>query len=104
MALSLTKVAAAAALTLAAAGANALTYDGVDFNSSFAGNVLTIGIDATNKTGGWSTASFIDTIGLKDLGTWSSVSIGGSGSGWTYSPKELNANGCAGGSSGGACF
>lgn len=98
-------LAGAAAMALsAAASANVLTFQGVTFETSAVGNVLTLDIDASAPTGDWSSAVSLAALGIKDIGTFSSVTIGGDGAGWTYSPNELNANGCAGGASGGFCF
>jgi len=99
-------LAAAAALALSAtASANVLTYDGVTFTTSdLGGGVLQLEIDAASRTGGWADAVSVDTIAWKDIGSFSTATAGGAGTGWSFSSNELNANGCAGGDSGGACF
>ena len=102
--LALAPIAVALMLSGAPALAGTLTFQGVTFASSFAGNVLTIEIDAAGRTGDWSSAVSMDVIAIKDVGTYSGVSLLGPGGAWTYSPNELDANGCTGGVSGGACF
>ena len=99
-------LAAAAALAMSATvSANVLTFQGVTFTTSDLGaGVLQLEIDAAARSGDWSDAVSIDTIGLKDIGSFTSAIAGGAGTGWSFSPNELNANGCAGGESGGACF
>lgn len=106
MNLSRSLLAGAAALALSAtASANMLTFDGVTFTTSdLGGGVLQLEIDAAGRTGGWADAVSIDTIGLKDIGSFITGTAGGAGAGWSFSPNELNANGCDGGASGGACF
>ena len=106
MKLSRNLLAAAAALAMSAgASANVLTFDGVTFTTSdLGGGVLQLEIDAANRTNGWADAVSIDGLAFKDIGSFSSATIGGAGAGWSFSPNELNANGCAGGNSGGACF
>lgn len=95
----------AAAVLLAAgailpASAGTLTYQGVSFTSSWSENVLTLEIDAANPTGDWAGATSLGALQLKDIGSFSDVSLtaapGAAGS-WTLSSNELNANGCAGG-------
>lgn len=79
------------------ASAGVITQDGVVFTSTFTGNVLTLGIDAAGRTGGWAGAAAIDALGLKGLGSFGSVVMTSSaGIGWTLSSAELNASGCAG--------
>lgn len=96
----------AAALLLSAglaasAHAGSLTYQGVTFTTSWSGNLLTLEIDAANATGDWSTATSIGALQLKDVGSFSDVTLvsaPGEATGWTLSSNELNANGCGGGS------
>jgi hypothetical protein len=86
---------------LASAQAGTLEYQGVDFTSSWSGNVLTLEIDAANPTGSWAGATTLGALQLKDLGSFDSVSLTAAPQGatnWTLSSNELNANGCAGGS------
>ena len=85
----------------ASAHAGTLTYQGVTFTSSWSGNLLTLEIDAANRTGDWSRATSIGALQLKDLGSFSDVTLvsaPGAATGWTLSSNELNANGCSGGS------
>ena len=81
------------------AQAGVLTTDGVTFTSSWSGNVLTLEIDAANRSGGWSGATGLAALAIKDVGTYTSVSVSSSlkgTTGWTVSKAELNASGCAG--------
>lgn len=95
----------AAAVLLAAgailpASAGSLTYQGVTFTSSWTENVLTLEIDAANPTGDWAGATSLGALQLKDIGSFSDVSLTsapGAAGDWTLSSKELNANGCSGG-------
>lgn len=100
----------AAALAMAAAGlglssaANAqLTYNGVTFTTTWSGNVLSLEIDAANPTGDWSYASHLGGLEFSNIGTWSSVSMSGTGAdaGWTLDNQDLELFGCTGSSSGG---
>lgn len=105
---------ATAALALAAgvaatAQAGSLTYQGVTFTSTWSGNLLTLEIDAANRTGDWLEASSIGALQLKDLGSFSDVTLvsaPGLATDWTLSSNELNANGCDGGAHAGRslCF
>ena len=91
--------------TLASAQAGTIEYQGVDFTSSWSGNVLTLEVDAANPTGSWAGASSLGALQLKDLGSFDSVSLTaapGGATNWTLSSKELNANGCTGGSHAGS--
>ncbi|MFL6674906.1 MAG: PEP-CTERM sorting domain-containing protein [Massilia sp.] len=101
---------AAATIVLAAgfaasASAGTLTFQGVTFNSSWSGNVLTLEIDAANRSGDWASATTIGALQLKDVGTFSNVELTSAPAGatnWTLSSNELNANGCSGGAHAGA--
>jgi hypothetical protein len=89
-------------LATACAGANAgvLTYQGVTFTTTFAGNVLTLEIDAAHPSGDWLEARTMGALGIKEIGTFSSVQLlqaPGAASGWMFSTDELNGNGCANG-------
>lgn len=89
--------------------AGSLTYQGVTFTSSWSGNLLTLEIDAANRSGDWLEATSIGALQLKDLGTFSDVTLvsaPGSAADWTLSSNELNANGCSGGGHAGRslCF
>ena len=93
------------------AHAGILTLDGVTFTSNWNSKVLTLEIDAANRSGGWSTATGLAALAIKDVGTYSSVSVssapGGTGA-WKLSTSELKASGCSGTSNGAAgsrmCF
>lgn len=78
------------------ASAGVITQDGVVFTSTYSGNVLTLEIDAANRSGGWAGASAIDALSLKTIGSFSGVSMSSSsGAAWSLIPGELNARGCA---------
>jgi hypothetical protein len=86
--------------TLASAQAGILEFQGVDFTSSWSGNVLTLEIDAANPTGSWAGATSLGALQLKDLGSFDNVALTaapGGATNWTLSSSELNANGCTGG-------
>jgi hypothetical protein len=90
--------------TLASAQAGTLEYQGVDFTSSWSGNVLTLEIDAANPTGSWAGATSLGALQFKDLGSYDSVSLTAAPQGatnWTLSSNELNAKGCTGGGNAG---
>jgi len=100
---SLIRTTALAALlgagTLASAQAGTLAYQGVDFTSSWSGNVLTLEVDAANPIGSWAGATSLGALQLKDLGSFDSVALTaapGGAANWTLSSAELNANGCSG--------
>lgn len=100
---TLRNVAATIALAtgfVATASAGTLTFQGVTFTSSFTDNVLTLEIDAANRTGDWLNATTIGALQLKDIGSFSSVALTSApmgASSWALSPNELTANGCSGG-------
>lgn len=108
----ITKAAAILALTAGVAAssqAGSLTYQGVTFTSTWSGNLLTLEIDAAKRSGDWLEATSIGALQLKDLGSFSDVTLvsaPGLATNWTLSSNELNANGCAGGSHAGRslCF
>ena len=84
---------------IASAQAGTVEFQGVDFTSSWSGNVLTLEIDAANPTGSWAGATSLGALQLKDLGSFDSVSLTaapGGAANWTLSSSELNANGCTG--------
>jgi hypothetical protein len=84
----------------AAANAGVLTHQGVTFTTTFAGNVLTLEIDAAHPNGDWLDAKTMGAIGIKDIGTFSSVQLlqaPGAAAGWMFSTDELNTNGCENG-------
>jgi hypothetical protein len=99
-------LAAVAALALSsAASANVLSFQGVTFTTSdLGGGTLQLEIDAAGRSGDWADAVSIDALAWKDIGSFTLATAGGAGAGWSFSPNELNASGCAGGASGGACF
>ena len=93
------------AATLGSAQAGTLTFQGVDFTSSWSGNVLTLQIDAADPTGSWTGAASLGALQFKDLGSFDSVSLTAAPQGasnWTLSSNELSANGCTGGGHAGA--
>jgi hypothetical protein len=92
-------LAAVAACALAAPAHASLTFQGVTFTTSYAGNVLTVEIDAAHPTGDWSTATTIGALEVKGIGSFDAVTFTGPGAaaGWNVVPNELNANGCVGG-------
>lgn len=107
----LTALATLLAATTMTAHAGVLTLDGVTFASSWSGNVLTLEIDAAQRSGGWSGATGLAALAIKGVGTYSSVSVSGAPGGtnaWKLSTSELNASGCSGTSNGAAgsrmCF
>jgi|CXWL01.1.fsa_nt_gi hypothetical protein len=88
--------------------ANSLTFQNVTFNLTDNGaGTLTLGIsNALNATGDWAGIQYIDSFSLKSYGTGSFTGVvtGDGAGGWSMNTLELNASGCAGGDSGGACF
>lgn len=111
MTLRLTALAALLGATTMTAQAGVLTTDGVTFTSSWSGNVLTLEIDAAKHSGGWSGATGLAALAIKEVGTYSSVSVSGAPGGttaWKLSTSELKASGCSGTSNGAAgsrmCF
>jgi hypothetical protein len=81
------------------AHAGVLTADGVTFTSSWSGNVLTLEIDAAKRSGGWSTATGLAALAIKNVGTYGSVSVSAAPGGttaWNVSTSELKASGCSG--------
>jgi len=93
---------AAAALAAAPAQANSLTFQGVTFETlALDANTLELDIlNATHATGDWAGIGYIKAFSIKDVGTITGASLAG----WTENSKELSANGCRTGNSGGACF
>jgi hypothetical protein len=76
---------------------NVSVFQGVTFTTRKSGSVIDLEIDAAGRNGDWTTAKFIDSSQLNNIGSFSSFAMGGDGSGWAPFNKELNANGCAGG-------
>jgi hypothetical protein len=96
---------------MAPAHAGLLTYQGVTFNSTWAGKVLTLEIDAAGRRDAWAGASGLAALELDGIGSYTSVSVSGApagAGGWTTSSSELNAKGCSGRTNGQAgsrlCF
>ena len=96
-------LAALAGAAIAPAHAGLLTYQGVTFNSSWSGNVLTLQIDAGKPTDDWSKANGLAALEIDGIGNYSSVNVtsapGGTGS-WLTSSSELTGQGCDGGTNG----
>jgi hypothetical protein len=91
-------LAAAAAFNQAQAGV--LSFQDVVFTTTWTSKVLTLEIDAARHSGDWSSATMLGALSLKDLGSFTSVSVTAAPNGvdaWTLNSKELNAKGCAGG-------
>ena len=93
------------------AQAGVLTLDGVTFTSNWNSNVLTLEIDAANRSGGWTGATGLAALAIKGVGTYSSVSVSDAPGGtdaWRLSTSELKASGCSGTGNGAAgsrmCF
>ncbi|MCC2973548.1 PEP-CTERM sorting domain-containing protein [Massilia sp. IC2-476] len=77
------------------ASAGVIKQDGVVFTSTYTGNVLTLEIDAANRSGGWLGASAIDALSLKTIGSFSGVNMSTPGAApWALSSSELFAKGC----------
>jgi hypothetical protein len=82
------------------------TFDQLDADS------FTLRIEgATAATGNWASADFLGTLAFKNIGNLAGLSnvavtnlTPGVTSAWSFSTKEMNANGCAGGGSGGICL
>lgn len=103
--LSVGSIAVAALLAGSPAQAS-LLFQGVTFSTTYSGNTLTLEIDAAGRNGSWASAVSVNALQVKNVGSFSSVSMSGPGGAWTFDPDELNAAGCAGGGGGGgrACF
>jgi hypothetical protein len=88
-----------------AAWANSLTFQGTTFginpvdSNTFAFSIT----NALDATGDWAPATSLANFSFKNIGTVSGLTLTGV-TGWSTSGLELNANGCAGGGSGGFCF
>lgn len=98
-----------AAGAMVSAQAGTLAFQGVTFTSSWTDKVLTLEIDAANRSGDWSKATTIGALQLKDIGSFDNVTLTsapGGAANWTLSSNELNANGCGGGAhvGSGLCF
>ncbi len=111
MTFRLTALAALLGAMTMTAHAGVLTVDGVTFTSSWSDNVLTLEIDAAQRSGGWSGATGLAALAIKGVGTYNSVSVSSAPGGtndWNLSMSELKASGCSGTSNGAAgsrmCF
>lgn len=96
-------LALAAGIGMGSAHAGVLSYQNVVFTTSWANNVLTLEIDAAGRSGDWTRATMLGALSLKDIGSFTSVSVTAAPKGvgaWTLSARELNAKGCAGGGAG----
>jgi hypothetical protein len=83
---------------------NALTFQDVTFQTAAVDSdtmSFTI-LNALNATGDWADINYIAAFQFKDIGNVTGGTV--TPSGFTFSDFELNANGCAGGDSGAACF
>lgn len=87
---------------------NSLTFQGVTFSTyAVDSDTLQLTIDNANAaTGNWTGVQYLKAFALKDIGDFTAASVvsGPSFSSVVEGNQELNANGCAGGASGGACF
>ena len=98
---------AATALVLcgtANAVTNTLVFQGVTWTTtSIDSNTMTLRIQGalSSATPDWSNITHLWTLGINPVGTVTTATITPPG---TFSGNELNANGCAGGLSGKACF
>lgn len=93
-------LALAMAAGLGTAHAGVLSFQDVVFTTSWSDNVLTLEIDAARHSGDWSRATSLGALSLKDIGSFTGVSVTAAPQGataWRLTSKELNANGCAGG-------
>lgn len=98
-------VAAGAVLLSMPASANLLTFQDVTFITTDLGNgKLQLEVkNALHASGDWAGIDYLVGFSIKGVGG-TSASITTPLSGWTFSSKELDSNGCSGGGSGGACF
>lgn len=96
------------ASSMSAMASNSLTFQGVTFSTyAVDSNTLQLTIDNANAaTGDWAGVQYLKAFSLKGIGDFTSATVvsGPSFSSIVENGKELNANGCAGGLSGGACF
>ena len=85
-----------------ASWANSLTFQGVTFGLTDLGGTLqfTITNALNGGSGDWTNITQLANFSFKNVGSVSNLNLGG----WSTSGLELNANGCAGGGSGGFCF
>jgi hypothetical protein len=88
---------------IGSAQAGVLTYQDVVFTTNWSNNVLTLEIDAANRSGNWSSATMLSALSLKEIGSFNSVTVTAAPKGvstWTLGSRELNARGCSGGTGG----
>lgn len=100
-------VALAATAGLSCAHAGVLTWQDVVFTTSWSNNLLTLEIDAAERSGDWTKAATLGALSIKDIGRFDSVSLKAAPKGleqWTMNANELNGNGCVGGSHAGAAL
>jgi len=93
-----------ACLMLASSAANALSFQGVTFTTTYVNATsftLLIEDALTGGTGNWADVNQLQALSIKGFGDFTTASVVPAG---TFSPNELNANFCSGGDSGGACF
>lgn len=93
-------LALATVAAFAPAHASVLTYQNVGFTTTWANNVLTLEIDASQHSGNWSGATALGALSLKDIGNFTGVTVTAAPKGveaWTLTSRELTANGCTGG-------
>src|SRR5690606_6774183 len=94
-------VALAATAGLSSAHAGVLTWQDVVFTTTWSNNLLTLEIDAAERSGNWTKATTLGALSIKDIGRFDSVSLKAAPGGleqWTMNANELNSKGCAGGS------
>lgn len=96
------------ASSVSSMASNSLTFQGVTFSTyAVDSDTLQLTIDNANAaTGNWTGVQYLKAFSLKGVGDFTSATVvsGPSFSSIIENGKELNANGCAGGLSGGACF
>ncbi len=92
-----------AAMGIAPANASIMFQD-VTFTTTYVSPTsftLLIEDALTGGSGNWSDITSLQALSIKGFGDFTTASVTPAG---TFSGKELNANFCAGGGSGGACF
>lgn len=96
---------ALASVAAMAAPTFSTTEQGVGFTfNQTDSNSFTLRIEhALDATGDWAPATQLNAVAFKNLGFDPTGGSGAPGD-FGFSPLELNANGCSGGDSGGACF
>jgi len=92
-----------AAMGIAPANAS-IMFQGVTFTTTYVSSTsftLLIEDALTGGSGNWSDITSLQALSIKSFGDFTTASVTPAG---TFSAKELNANFCSGGNSGGACF